>query len=132
VLPAPARLRRTADFATAVRRGRRGRSRLLLVHLAVTSSAAPSGEPAPARAGFVVSKAVGGAVVRNRVLRRLRHLTASRLPLLPAGSLLVVRALPEAATASSAQLAVALDRALRAALAGPARRVPAPAGPGSA
>ena len=31
------------------------------------------------RVGFVVSKAVGGAVVRNRVKRRLRHLVAAEL-----------------------------------------------------
>jgi len=47
--------------------------------------------------GFVVSKAVGNAVTRNRVKRRLRHLV---VPLL-AGSRdveVVVRALPAAAT----------------------------------
>ena len=33
----------------------------------------------PARVGFVVSKAVGNAVVRNRVKRRLRHLARERL-----------------------------------------------------
>jgi ribonuclease P protein component len=31
------------------------------------------------RAGLVVSKKVGGAVIRNRVKRRLRHLLASEL-----------------------------------------------------
>lgn len=53
---------------------------------------------APARVGFVVSRAVGGAVIRNRVKRRLRHLLAARLSILSAGSLLVVRALPAAST----------------------------------
>jgi ribonuclease P protein component len=64
-----------------------------------------------------VSKAVGGSVVRHAVSRRLRHVVASRLEQLPAGSRLVVRALPPAATATSAALAadldVALERALR-------------------
>ena len=32
------------------------------------------GRVGPARVGFVVSKAVGNAVIRNRVKRRLRHL----------------------------------------------------------
>jgi ribonuclease P protein component len=36
--------------------------------------------PAPARFGFTVSKKVGGAVVRNRVRRRLRALTAALDP----------------------------------------------------
>ncbi len=56
------------------------------------------GEIPPTRVGFVVSKAVGNAVVRNRVKRRLRHLAASRLPDTPTTALVVVRALPTAAT----------------------------------
>jgi ribonuclease P protein component len=69
-------------------------------------------ESAPSRAGFVVSKAVGNAVVRNTVRRRLRHLVRERLPELPAGSTVVVRALPPAAGASYAQLGADLDAAL--------------------
>ena len=63
-------------------------------------------------AGLVVSKAVGGSVVRHRVARRLRHLLATRLPSLPTGTRLVVRAAPAAATATSADLGADLDRAL--------------------
>lgn len=65
------------------------------------------------RVGFVVSRAVGGAVTRNRVQRRLRHVVRSRLASLPVGALVVVRALPAAAAASSAELAADLDSALR-------------------
>jgi ribonuclease P protein component len=75
-----------------------------------------SGRAEGPRAGFVVSKAVGGAVIRHRVTRRLRHLVAPRLTELPAGALLVVRALPQAAQASSAELAEDLDAGLRGAL----------------
>ncbi len=67
----------------------------------------------PARAGFVVSKAVGNAVHRNRTRRRLRHLVAARLASLPPGSALVVRALPLSASCSSAELARDLDACLR-------------------
>jgi ribonuclease P protein component len=63
----------------------------------------------PARVGFVVSKAVGGAVVRNKIRRRLRHLARGYLGSLPKGSLLVVRANPRAATARQADLAAELD-----------------------
>jgi ribonuclease P protein component len=63
----------------------------------------------PPRVGFVVSKAVGGAVVRNRTRRRLRALVASRLDRFPDGVDVVVRAHPPAAAASSAELARALD-----------------------
>jgi ribonuclease P protein component len=65
------------------------------------------------RVGFVVSRTVGGAVGRNAVRRRLRHLMRERLHLLPPGSTLVVRALPAAAGASSAELSADLDAALR-------------------
>ena len=60
--------------------------------------------------GFVVSKAVGPAVVRNRVKRQLRHLTRDRLAGVPSGSLVGGRANPTAAGATS--LAADLDSAL--------------------
>ena len=47
--------------------------------------------------GMVVSKAVGNAVTRNRVKRRLRHLAAEQLDRTPSGTDVVVRALPPAA-----------------------------------
>lgn len=123
MLPTDNRLRRREDFATAVRRGRRAGRPLLVVHLrsGATDPHAP-GESAPStRAGFVVSKAVGGAVVRNQVKRRLRHLVRDRLSELPPGSLVVVRALPGAGDADHAQLARDLDAALQRLLGGGAR-----------
>jgi ribonuclease P protein component len=112
------RLRRRGDFAAAVRGGRRAGRGVIVVHLMV-----PRPDAAPTRgvrAGFVVSKAVGGAVDRNRVKRRLRHLVRSRLAGLPEGTDLVVRTQAGAAGRSSDELAVDLDAALDAAL----RRVP--------
>ena len=53
-------------------------------------------------------------MTRNLVRRRLRHLVRARLDRLPAGSRLVVRAMPAAATASAATLGDQLDRALAA------------------
>jgi ribonuclease P protein component len=67
------------------------------------------------RAGFVVSKAVGGAVDRNRVKRRLRHLVRERLAQLPPGTDVVVRALPGAADRRYQSLGDDLDAALAAA-----------------
>jgi ribonuclease P protein component len=66
-----------------------------------------------ARVGLVVSKAVGNSVVRHRVSRRLRHLVADRIGTLPAHCSLVIRALPASAGASSSELGVDLDGALR-------------------
>ena len=79
---------------------------MLVVHLTASDDARP-----PA-AAFTVSKAVGPAVARNRVKRRLRHVVAARLGHLSPGSRLVVRALPPAAAASSDELAADLDSAL--------------------
>jgi len=58
---------------------------------------AGAGSSAP-RIGFVVNGAVGNAVIRNRVKRRLRHLAAAHVAGTPAGIDIVVRALPRAAT----------------------------------
>ncbi len=73
---------------------------------------AAAGEASPSRVGFVVGKAVGNSVVRNRVTRRLRHLMAERLATLPAGLDIVVRALPKASEVDSACLGRDLDSAL--------------------
>jgi ribonuclease P protein component len=118
VLPARHRLRTAADFAAAVRGsgGARSGGRLLVVHGRFTGryASAPGleGRLAPPRAGFVVSKAVGGAVTRNRTRRVLRHLVATRLTRIPDGCDLVVRANPAAASASTPELAAELDRSL--------------------
>lgn len=109
MLPAPHRMRRSADFSTAVRTGARGGRPCLVVHLARAEAATVH---TPSTVGLVVSRAVGGAVVRNRVRRRLRHLAAARLGQLPPGSRLVVRALPPAAGVTGTELAADLDSAL--------------------
>ncbi|MPZ61163.1 MAG: ribonuclease P protein component [Propionibacteriales bacterium] len=110
MLTAVNRLRRRTDFDRAVRGGSRAGRRTVVVHALFTS------ETAPPRCGFVVGKAVGSAPTRNTVKRRLRHLMRERMSLLPRGSLLVVRALPAAASAErrvlGAELDAALDRAL--------------------
>ncbi len=80
---------------------------------AETSASAPS---CP-RVGFVVSAAVGNSVVRHRTTRRLRALVRRHLADLPDGTDLVVRALPVAGSATSEQLAGALDDGVRGVLA---------------
>ncbi len=114
MLPARNRLRERADFAAVMRGkgGARAASHLIVVHANRTDARA--GEPP--RVGFVVSRKVGIAVVRNRVKRRLRAQVATRLHGIPAGHDLVVRANPSAAAASSAALGQDLDRLLPAAI----------------
>ncbi len=65
------------------------------------------------RVGLVVSKSVGNSVIRHRVSRRLRHLLRDRLGTVEPGCALVVRALPPAAEADSAELGKDIDSALR-------------------
>ena len=127
LLSAATRLTRREDFATAVRRGRRAACGSVVVHLARASVGdagsslvlvdPPVFVDTPVlkgtKVGFVVGRTVGGSVVRHRVQRRLRHLMRARLAALPAGALVVVRALPASAGASSAALGDDLDRALR-------------------
>ena len=107
MLPAGHRLRASSDFAATFRgpRGARAGSTLIVVH--ANQADARAGQPP--RVGFVVSKAVGNAVVRNRTKRRLRALMAARLSAVPAGTDLVIRANPVAAQANSATLAADLD-----------------------
>jgi ribonuclease P protein component len=112
-------MRHRSEFTLAVRRGVRAGRPTMTGHLFTLPSAesaqesrpvqpvSPAGQPA--RVGFIVSRAVGPAVVRNRVKRRLRVLVRGYLGVLPAGSLLVVRANPPAAAARQADLAADLD-----------------------
>lgn len=95
-------MRSSADFRRTTRSGARAGRSSVVVHLFRPSAASPgadaTGATAGSRVGFVVSKAVGNAVVRNRVKRRLRHLSAELIEQTPSGTLVVVRALPAAAT----------------------------------
>lgn len=116
MLAASARMRASEDFRATVRQGVRAARPTVVVH-ARTVASPPSSKSAVV--GFVVSKAVGNAVTRNRVKRRLRHL-ARPLAEQAAGHQVVVRALPEAALAGpeladqfGAAWAKALDRADR-------------------
>ena len=97
MLPAPSRLTLATDFKLVMRKGSRAGRNTVVVHMALTGDATRM-------AGFAVSKAVGGAVVRNRVKRRLRAIMADAIGGLPAGTRVVVRALPASATATFGEL----------------------------
>ena len=115
MLPAASRLRSSADFATVTRSGRRVRSGDVVVYLSDPSRPSArlsSDQTAATQAGLIVGRKVGGSVTRHQVSRRLRAQLAERLGVLPAGTRLVIRALPSAAGTSSRELGGQLDRAL--------------------
>ncbi|HIW63959.1 MAG TPA: ribonuclease P protein component [Candidatus Stackebrandtia excrementipullorum] len=109
MLPAAARVRRSDDFATVLKRGARARRGNLVVH-----AASRSADVGSARVGFIVSKAVGPAVTRNLVKRRLRSVAAERLSDWPHNLDIVVRALPSAAGADYQRLEADMTGAVEA------------------
>jgi len=111
VLPQQSRMRSPEEFRRVMRSGRRAGGATLSGHL-LLSAEGPVPEDVSPKVGFVVSRAVGSAVVRNRVKRRLRELMRGRVASLPGGCLLVLRAHPAAASASQADLAADLDLVL--------------------
>lgn len=88
------RVSRPADFRVAMRQGRRSGSTHTVIHVVDREGLGP------ARFGFIVAKTVGGAVVRNRVRRRLRSACRELLPTTRPGVDVVVRALPGSDSAS--------------------------------
>ena len=109
MLPQQSRMRRPEDFRRVLRAGRRAGGSVIAGHLLLADSDGPVRSGDPAKVGFIVSRAVGSAVVRNRVKRRLRELMRRRVASLPGGCLLVLRAYPAAASARQEDLAVDLD-----------------------
>ena len=113
MLPQQSRMRRPEEFRLALRTGRRAGGSVVAGHLLLPSGHHGAVLPGdPAKVGLIVSRAVGSAVVRNRVKRRLRELMRRRVASLPGGCLLVLRAHPAAAGARQADLAADLDLVL--------------------
>jgi len=101
MLPRHQRLRSNQEFQRVYRGGRSWAHPLLALHVA----ARDDGQ----RIGISVSKKVGGAVLRNRVRRRLRESVRAQLPGWKAGfdAILVARA--ASAEADYAALALSLS-----------------------
>ena len=83
-----------ADFRATVRRGRRATTSTAVYYRRSTDP------EAPARFGVIVSKAVGNAVRRNLVRRRLRALGRGFIEAGHRGEDVVIRVLPGTAQAS--------------------------------
>ena len=129
MLPATSRLRRRLQFTQVMRSGRRltvGRgavtpARLVLHWYSDTTSA---GSVTPPRLGLIIGRGVGNAVQRHRLARQLRHLMRYRLTDLPAGTDVVIRALPISSGAKSTELGVELDALLGRIYSGLGVRIP--------
>jgi ribonuclease P protein component len=85
------RVVRPEDFRSVVRRGRRSSSPLAVYYRLERAA----GEPV--RFGFIVSRAVGGAVQRNLIRRRMRAVGRELVDNGARGADVVVRALPGSA-----------------------------------
>jgi ribonuclease P protein component len=96
--PATRRLKRSRDFERVRKEGRTLRGALLT--LGVLQLEKETGF----KIGIVTSRRLGGAVVRNRVRRRLREIVRRRQHEMSEGVWLVIIARPPAATAKSAAL----------------------------
>lgn len=99
------RMRAKAQFAKTTRSGARSGRRNLVLYTAKTP-----GETT--QVGFIVSKAVGNAVTRNKTKRRLREAITPHLTQHPQGYTIVIRALPAAAHATYQDLTTDLTSAL--------------------
>jgi len=97
------RLRRQSEIAFVRRRGR-------ALALPTLTAYASDGSTGMARIGVTVSKAVGGAVVRNRVRRRVRGALEALPPLDPGRRILFVAS--PAAAGSYAEVARDVSRAV--------------------
>jgi len=92
MLPKVHRVRSARDYSNTVRSGARIGRRNVVLYARFRDSE-------PTRFGFIVSKAVGNAVHRNLVKRRLRAISAALLDEFPTGFDVVIRALPAASAA---------------------------------
>ena len=105
-MPALSTLRRRVDFEAIARDGRSRSTPLLVVRWLRT-------ERAETRVGLSTPRALGGAVQRNRVRRRLRGLVRQRLDDIGPGWDLLLIARPAAGQATYADLGHALDALLQ-------------------
>lgn len=119
MLPVQHRIRRSQDFQAVMRAGARAGTETMVVAVRVVPAEEHAPPQVPWRAGLIVSKAVGNAVVRHRTARRLRHLCAE---ILPSRSIeghridVVVRALADLPDADHEKLSRDMRSALRRAL----------------
>ncbi|MDO4684969.1 MAG: ribonuclease P protein component [Corynebacterium sp.] len=113
MLPKQHKLATSAEFSRVVKQGKRKGSKTVVVYVwehTAEAGLARSGGP---RFGLIVSKAVGNAVARHSISRRLRHICANLTSSMQDRCDVVIRVLPAAANASSEELKSDVQRALQ-------------------
>ena len=102
--PKAARLSQTREFHRVRDQGRSWAGRYFVLGLLAQPNGTEAGTNAASRVGFVTSRRVGGAVVRNRVRRRLREIVRANRAQLRPGCWIVLIARRAAAAANFRQL----------------------------
>jgi ribonuclease P protein component len=92
--PKVRRLTRASEYERVKRDGLVRRGKLLMLSVAAVE------DPGPSRVGFITSRHLGSAVVRNRVRRRLREIVRKHQHNLRGGLWIVVIARTDATKAS--------------------------------
>ena len=92
--PKSRRLTKASEYERVKRDGFTRRGKLLMLNVVAVDNSGPC------RAGFIASRRIGGAVVRNRVRRRLREIVRQHQHELRGGFWFVLIAKNEAASAS--------------------------------
>ncbi len=127
------RLRKHADYGLVYNASRKHRSRTLsFFYRERLGEAAASPEVQAPRFGLTTPRALGPAVLRNRVKRRLRAVAHPRMHLLPPGVDLILHPRPEAATLAFSALVSEIEtvfRTVAARVASHADNTPLPRGP---
>jgi len=119
--PREARLLRTADYDAVYRGGRRRSSRQFVMFYrrrpaATQPGVAGAADAVPSRFGMSVKRALGTAVERNRIRRRIREILRLHRQEIPSGWDIVIHPRRSVATAEFAPLAAELTGLLREAL----------------
>ena len=96
--PKSRRLTKASEYEHVKRQGFTRRGKLLMLNVVAVENSGPC------RAGFIASRRVGGAVVRNRIRRRLREIVRQYQRALRGGFWMVLVARRDAANASYQQL----------------------------
>ena len=95
MLTKSARLTESSDFVRTTKSGLRAATEFFVGYLYLT------GTNESPKAGLIISKSVGGSVLRHRIARKARHAIAQKISTLPTGALFVLRAIGKAEKAQT-------------------------------